>query len=309
MLAKLTQKTAEEQQFAYLEWRNLRCKELIVSNREAKALQFEEKKREQKEELERRRELEQAQVIESHKQQIHQQKKYYRDVRRQEKLEKRKLHAEICSEVIDLILDVADQTFEKTQKRDKRKLEKPEWRDWMEAFKQGKQVSLVYGDNANNLSLTLNDEDGTRNYENYDPLTDPNIQVQDLLDEMKTDPAYEDLLEYLSVSGMFNLNTGLFDFEWNQMSDLIRVESLSLDFQFLDSLIPPSNPLLGRTLNQLLRLFSGLDNGEESKTTPAGHGAYGSLECEKDNVPQYMPLKLCLLGKKFGGKRTLAKQI
>lgn len=78
-----------------------------------------------------------------------------------EKKEKRKLHSEICSEVLDLIIDVANEAYEKTQKRDKRKLEKPEWRHWMEIFKENKLVSSVVGDNHNNLSLTLNDNDFT----------------------------------------------------------------------------------------------------------------------------------------------------
>lgn len=71
------------------------------------------------------------------------------------------MHAEICSEVLDLIIDVANEAFEKTQKRDKRKLEKPEWRQWMDIFKDNKLVSSVVGDNHNNLSLTLNDNDFT----------------------------------------------------------------------------------------------------------------------------------------------------
>ena len=66
--------------------------------------------------------------------------------------------------------------------------------------------------------------------------------------------------------------------------------------------------MIGHTLNKLLRLLSGeqidLGLGESSTASP-----YPDVECEKDNIPQYMPLKLCLLGKKYGGKRTIAKQI
>lgn len=91
-------------------------------------------------------------------------------------MDKRKVNIEICSEVIDLILDVANEAYEKTQKRDKGKLDKPEWREWMEIFKNNKLVSSVVGDNANNLSLTLNDDDLTRD-QSYDPLQDPNKKI------------------------------------------------------------------------------------------------------------------------------------
>ena len=86
----------------------------------------------------------------------------------------------------------------------------------MDIFKQGKLLSTVVGDNANNLSLTLNEDEMTRDHhQTYDPLQDNSKKIQEVLDDMKNDPAYEDLLQYLSVTGMFNLNTGDFTFEWN----------------------------------------------------------------------------------------------
>ena len=65
-------------------------------------------------------------------------KKFYKQVRRQEKLEKRKVNIEVISEVMDLILDVASEAYEKTSKRKNRKLEKPEWKEWMKIFVDGK---------------------------------------------------------------------------------------------------------------------------------------------------------------------------
>ena len=47
LIQKLMKKQAEEQQFAYLDWRTVRCKEIVIKNREEKASLFEEKKKAQ----------------------------------------------------------------------------------------------------------------------------------------------------------------------------------------------------------------------------------------------------------------------
>lgn len=51
---------------------------------------------------------------------------------------------------------------------------------------------------------------------------------------------------------MFNLNTGDFSNEWGQIKDVNFLEGINMNFNFLDSLIPPSNPELGRNFKQLL---------------------------------------------------------
>ncbi|CDW87464.1 mitogen-activated protein kinase organizer [Stylonychia lemnae] len=296
LIQKIMKKQAEEQQFAYLEWRNQQCKQLIIKNREEKAFGVEEKKKAQMQELERKRNEEHAAMIESHRKNIQDQKKYYQQVRREEKLKRRMLNIEVCSEVMDLILDVANQTFDQQQKNGIKKLDKPTWREWMNIFVDNKLVSSVVGDHHHGFSQGLTDDDPTRD-QYSDPLQDPTKNLESILDEMKFDPAYEDLLQYLSVTGIFNLNQGDHAPYWNQMLDL---NSFDFDFKFLDSLIPPHNPELGRNLKQILSSLwqtEQPDNLEESK-----------LE-ETIGIPHHLPLKLCILGKKYGGKRTVAKQI
>ena len=174
-------------------------------------------------------------------------KRFYKQVRRQENNEKRKVNIEVISEVVDLILDVANEAYEKTSKRKSRKLEKPEWREWMSIFADGKLVSHVVGDHQNSMSQQLIDEEMTRE-QSYDPLQDNSKQLENILDEMKYDPAYEDLLQYLGVSGMFNLATQAFYLEWGHINEINALEGLDFNFEFLESLIPPSNPELGRNL-------------------------------------------------------------
>jgi hypothetical protein len=49
-------------------------------------------------------------------------------LRREEKKKKRSVNVEVCSEVIDLILDFANEAFDEQQKSKSGKLEKPMWR-------------------------------------------------------------------------------------------------------------------------------------------------------------------------------------
>ena len=51
---------------------------------------------------------------------------------------------------------------------------------------------------------------------------------------MKYDPAYEDLLAYLGVSGMFNLASDAFNSEWGHINDINLLEGLNFNFEFLE---------------------------------------------------------------------------
>ncbi len=62
-------------------------------------------------------------------------------------MKKRGVNIEICSDVIDLIMDVACEAYESTQQKHNKKLDKAEWRDWMEIFKSGKLVSRAINGN------------------------------------------------------------------------------------------------------------------------------------------------------------------
>jgi hypothetical protein len=64
-------------------------------------------------------------------------------LRREEKFKKRAVTVEICSEVMDLILDVANETYEETNINSKGKLDKPMWREWMKCFKDNQLVSKM----------------------------------------------------------------------------------------------------------------------------------------------------------------------
>jgi hypothetical protein len=57
-----------------------------------------------------------------------------------EKYKRRSVNIEVCSEVVDLILDIANEAWDESQKTKNGKLNKPMWREWMAYFKNNKLV-------------------------------------------------------------------------------------------------------------------------------------------------------------------------
>ena len=52
----------------------------------------------------------------------------------------------MCSEIIDLILDIADEVYDKQSARKQKKFKKNEWKDWMDIFISNRKVSLTIHD-------------------------------------------------------------------------------------------------------------------------------------------------------------------
>lgn len=63
-------------------------------------------------------------------------------VHREQKLAKRALNIEIASGLVDLIMDLADETHDITSQSETNQISNPEWREFMHLFKKGKKVSL-----------------------------------------------------------------------------------------------------------------------------------------------------------------------
>ena len=82
-----------------------------------------------------------AEQIEKHLADYKDRKKDFNALRREEKAKKRSLNVEICSEVLDLVMDLANEAHEETKKHANGKITKPLWREWMRLFKDNKLVS------------------------------------------------------------------------------------------------------------------------------------------------------------------------
>lgn len=63
---------------------------------------------------------------------------------------------------------------------------------------------------------------------------------------------------------------------------------------------PLGNPELGRSLQQLL-------SNIWKEETMTEKGVLEALGKKEEGIPHYLPLKLCILGGRFSGKRTIAK--
>lgn len=99
---------------AYLERRAKECKEVIVEGRREKANKEEERKRAKIEELERIRNEGAPAEIAKHRNELAEKKRDHQGLRREEKYRKRAVNIEVCSEVIDLILDIANEAWDET---------------------------------------------------------------------------------------------------------------------------------------------------------------------------------------------------
>ena len=135
LIEKLLKQQASEQKMAYLEKRGRECKEIIVEGRREKAQREEERKRGKIEELERIRNESAPEQIAKHRGELAERKREHQSLRREEKYRKRAVNIEVCSEVIDLILDIANEAWDETQKSKNGKIDKPIWREWMGYFK------------------------------------------------------------------------------------------------------------------------------------------------------------------------------
>jgi hypothetical protein len=83
-----------------------------------------------------------ADSLEERKRSKEEQQKRVKKARWEEKLKARAFNIEVCSEVLDLIVDIANEAYEKQSKGSK-KFEKAEWRSWMTHFKNNKPMSLL----------------------------------------------------------------------------------------------------------------------------------------------------------------------
>lgn len=204
-------------------------------------------------EIEKKRAETMPEQIAKHKQGFTERKKDFTVLRRDEKAKKRGLDIEICSEVVDLILDIANEAFDESRKEGKGgKLDKPTWREWMRYFKDNKLVSKA------RRGLLNQDQDGlfmmrpaTDLSEAYDVLEDLKRPIDEVLDVIKGEQCHNDMLEYMSATGIFNLTDGARFEEWNEFGEFIA-SSTTLDASVLQQVVPPVNPQMGTHLHKIL---------------------------------------------------------
>ena len=262
-----------------------------------KALQQDEKRANQIADIERKRAETLPEQIAKHKQGFTERKKDFTALRREEKAAKRGVNIEICSEVIDLIMDIANEAYDESKKKagNSSKLDKPMWREWMRYFKDGKLVSKARKGllDQDQDSLFMMRPESNISEGNYEILEDLKRPIDEVLEAVKDEQCHSDMLEYMTATGIFNLADGNRFREWSEFSDILSSQT-TLDSSVLEQPVPPPNPNLGAHLLKYL-------NKENASST--------SKSLHAEGVPSYLNLKLCILGRSCAGKRTLAKQL
>lgn len=189
LVEKLQKTSREEREEAYVDWRKKRCKEIVTNNRVYKVNDFHSKKENELERV-RQKEQENMQVLfEARNKQTQEMKRINKEVRTDEKTQKKQKHREICSEIIDLMLDVSDEAFDyvavKEGEGDDSGIEKPKWREWMSLFIAGSQIAP------------------TPSYQ-YMP-TSPMIELEvpDIVEKATENLDFEEMLEYIFGLGQW----------------------------------------------------------------------------------------------------------
>lgn len=145
LLSKLMAKQTQEQKKSYEVWRANKCKKIVIENRNKQAYQKHEDSLKQTALIEK--ELrEAAEAIQGEREREYGvTKAEFKASKREEKMKKRRVNVEIASELVDLIMDVFQESHN-AQINHKEDMEdgflpKDTWRNWMDIFTEGKKVS------------------------------------------------------------------------------------------------------------------------------------------------------------------------
>lgn len=198
LIKKLLACTGDEQRDAFIDIRAAKCKKNEFESREMVALEIAEKRRAKNEAAEAERVAKIADVEAERKRQNEARRVELKKVHREQKQAKRDVNIEIASGLIDLIMDLADETHDITSQSETNQISNPEWREFMKLFKKGKKVSL----RNVQQSVAKNEDQGAS-----DAL---DIPVDSLAHDVQKQYWRESFLinfyEYLSGTGAFNIN-------------------------------------------------------------------------------------------------------
>ena len=139
LIAKFGRSSVQDRRDGYEEWKFRESKRIIEQLRLKKERDFESERGKETAALAQADEATKDERANVHRKEYREKRKVHRDLRRKEKAEKRLIHREICSDVFDKIMEIVDEASYTIKKEGA--LERKRWREWMETFKEGGQVS------------------------------------------------------------------------------------------------------------------------------------------------------------------------
>lgn len=310
--------------------RREKCKAIVTHNRLQRADGANEKRVGLNLALEEQAKREAADVEKEKRARLEKERASYKLQREAEKSRKRGLNIEIASELIDLIMDVADEAFELTEElalkegldEEDQLITKPQWREWIDIFVSGMKVSEYKLKQSMEGQAELESERSTSVVpdsmaELMSAVTDP----YQLLNEVQSEATYDDFLQYICMCGPLNLRLVAAD-KWHQFRSMLNKDKPqnSQSNLYLNELFIPKNYELGKflinmysssTVDPLDGTLTKMDATlTRTLANPGGPAAAelkaaGSKESKLD-FPDYHSLKLCLMGKAYAGKKTQA---
>ena len=172
---------------------------------------------------------------------------------REEKQKRRRVNVEIASEIIDLIMDVADEAYDfqeehKAMDDDQKYMDKQTWRRWMEIFTKGLLVSEqnIVVTKEEVVDKSINDQSAVGQL--ISKCTNP-IQI---MEAIKNEPIFNDFLQYLTMSGPLNLRLAVPE-KWAMIKAIAQKEHKDkrIDLGYLDQFYAPLNTDLGSFIETL----------------------------------------------------------
>ena len=270
LIQRLLEKQTAEQKTAYTRQRQEKCRQVVFKNRSAKAKETDRVKQERNDQIEQEMKKA-AEENEPKRQATHQAQKDQLVIqRREEKRKKRRVNIEIASELIDVILDVADVAYNSLLDApveqespdidqfttqifgEEQLIKKAQWRHWMGIIASGKKVS------EENLVISTDDAAGQKHADSMPQIGLSTAQgPYKLMSEMKNESIFDELLQYVCMCGPLNLRLVAAE-KWHQFKETVdndkSLANHNMNLSFLNELYVPKNRELGIFLE---RLYSG----------------------------------------------------
>ena len=212
------------------------------------------------------------------------------DLRIMQKLQKRDARTnDVCSVIMDQILEIANEAYIHQQKKDSDAIEDTNWREWLQLFTKELPVD------ANNIVFEHQFDDHD---EKFESTTEETIKASKFLNEKELD-------DYLTNQGQWktavvtenkpNLEEILNAPDPNAAAAKGKGAPEKVQLEEGEDVIPdelPMNHFLGDAIQTVIKL-----NNDERPSL------------KEPKVPNHLPLKLCVMGRGFSGKSTQAEKL
>lgn len=296
MVTELIKKQSnQEKELDYEVWRTNQCKEVIVKNRQLRESQYD-----------RRRVIDTELAVEKEREMLDSMQKATQRLVQERILRntemqsysasaKTKRHSELCSGLLDQIIDIADEAFNHQQRLDSKDIDPRNWHEWVQLFLNDMPISGT----LDNLASLIPQEEGGDAIEAKEPQVDSSNRK---LDELE-------LVDYLQNKGQWT--TDIVSANKPKLDEIINppaeldakgkakaapkggaadVAFEEGELEILDA--PVNNFLLGDALEQIIMI----NYAERAKL-------------KHPQTPSWLSVKLCLVGYPFAGKKEQAELI